>query len=204
MPRAIKGLYAITPDSDDTERLLEQAAAALQGGARALQYRNKSRDAARRLWQASLLASLCRSRGATLIINDDAQLARAVGADGVHLGRDDGDIAAARALLGPDAIIGASCYNQLDLARRAVAAGADYVAFGAVFPSATKPDAAAAPLGLFAAAAGLGVATVAIGGIHAGNAGRVIAAGADAIAVIGGLFDQLDPQAAAAELAALF
>ncbi|OHX12153.1 thiamine-phosphate diphosphorylase [Chromobacterium sphagni] len=204
MPNRIEGLYAVTPDSDDSERLLELAAAALEGGARVLQYRDKSRNPARRLWQANLLASLCRSRGAAFIVNDDVQLALAVGADGVHLGRDDGDIAAARARLGPAAIIGASCYDQLALARRAAAAGASYVAFGAVFPSRTKPGAVAAPLSLFAEAAELKLPRVAIGGITAANAGQAVQAGADAIAVIGGLFEQLDPAAAARELAAMF
>ncbi|MFC3531453.1 thiamine phosphate synthase [Vogesella facilis] len=203
MPK-VSGLYAITPDTDDSERLIEQVSAALDGGARVLQYRNKGCDPVRRLWQASILASLARSRGALFIVNDDVELARAVQADGVHVGRDDAAVASARAALGPAAVIGASCYNDLALARAAVAAGASYVAFGAVFSSGTKPGAVAAPLALFAHSIDLGVPRVAIGGITVANAGQVVAAGADAIAVIGGLFDGDDVAERAATLAALF
>ncbi|AXE35352.1 thiamine phosphate synthase [Chromobacterium phragmitis] len=204
MPPRVEGLYAITPQCDDSERLLELAAAALDGGARVLQYRDKSADAARRLWQADLLAAMCRSRGALFIVNDDVELAKRVGADGVHLGRDDGGIAAARAALGPEAVIGASCYDSAARARAALADGASYVAFGAVFPSGTKPGAPAAPLSLFAEAAPLGAPMVAIGGITPANAAQVVAAGADAIAVIGGLFDADDAAAAARTLSGLF
>lgn len=200
----IRGLYAITPDTDDSELLIEQVSAALDGGARILQYRNKGSDAVRRLWQANILKSLAQSRGAIFIVNDDVALAEAIRADGVHLGRDDDAIAAARARLGEAAIIGASCYNSLELARSAVAAGASYVAFGAVFASGTKPGAVHAPLSLFADAASLGVPRVAIGGITAENAGQVVAAGADAIAVIGGLFDGDGIAERAATLAALY
>lgn len=200
----IRGLYAITPDTDNSEQLIEQVSAALDGGARILQYRNKGSDAVRRLWQANILKSLAQSRGAIFIVNDDVALAEAIRADGVHLGRDDDAIAAARARLGEAAIIGASCYNCLDLARSAVAAGASYVAFGAVFASGTKPGAVHAPLSLFADAAKLGVPRVAIGGITADNAGQVVAAGADAIAVIGGLFDGDGIAERAAALAALY
>jgi thiamine-phosphate pyrophosphorylase len=187
----IRGLYAITPDTDNSEQLIEQVSAALDGGARILQYRNKGSDAVRRLWQANILKSLAQSRGAIFIVNDDVALAEAIRADGVHLGRDDDAIAAARARLGEAAIIGASCYNSLDLARSAVAAGA-------------KPGAVHAPLSLFADAAKLGVPRVAIGGITADNAGQVVAAGADAIAVIGGLFDGDGIAERAAALAALY
>lgn len=200
----IHGLYAITPDTDNSEQLIEQVSAALDGGARILQYRNKGSDAVRRLWQANILKSLAQSRGAIFIVNDDVALAEAIRADGVHLGRDDDAIAAARARLGEAAIIGASCYNSLELARSAVAAGASYVAFGAVFASGTKPGAVHAPLSLFADAASLGVPRVAIGGITADNAGQVVAAGADAIAVIGGLFDGDGITERAAALAALY
>ncbi len=200
----IRGLYAITPDTDNSEQLIEQVSAALDGGARILQYRNKGSDAVRRLWQANILKSLAQSRGALFIVNDDIALAEAVRADGVHLGRDDAAIAAARARLGDGAIIGASCYNSLDLARSAVAAGASYVAFGAVFASGTKPGAVHAPLSLFADAASLGVPRVAIGGISPANASQVVAAGADAIAVIGSLFDGDGIAERAATLAALY
>lgn len=200
----IRGLYAITPDTDDSERLIDLVASALEGGARIVQYRNKVCDPVRRLWQADILQSLVRTRGGLFIINDDVSLAKAIRADGVHVGRNDAGVAAARAALGPAAIVGASCYNRLDLAEAAVAAGASYVAFGAVFPSATKPEAVQAPLSLFAEAAHLGVPRVAIGGITVDNAGQVIAAGADAIAVIGGLFDGADVAGRAARLAAGF
>ncbi|WP_024304543.1 thiamine phosphate synthase [Pseudogulbenkiania sp. MAI-1] len=199
-----EGLYAITPDTDDSERLIELVGDVLPHGVRLLQYRNKSQDPVRRLWQASLLASLCQSHGVTFIVNDDVELALSVGADGVHLGRDDAAIAAARARLGPDAVIGASCYDDLALAEAAVAAGASYVAFGAVFPSGTKPNAVRAPLELFGQAKRFGVPTVAIGGITPANAGEVVAAGADMLAVIGALFDAADPAQVAERLAATF
>ncbi|WP_434631499.1 thiamine phosphate synthase [Chromobacterium sp. CV08] len=204
MPPRLEGLYAVTPDGVDDARLFSLAAAALEGGARALQYRDKSGDAERRLRQAVELRRLCRLSGALFIVNDDVGLAARIGADGVHLGRDDGGIAAARGRLGADAIVGASCYDSIALARAALAAGASYVAFGAVFPSRTKPDAVAAPLSLFAEAAALGANAVAIGGITADNAGQVIAAGADAVAVVGGVFDADDVGAAARTLAGRF
>lgn len=198
----LEGLYAITPDTDDSERLIELVSDVLPHGVRLLQYRNKSQDPVRRLWQANLLASLCHSHGVTFIVNDDVELALAVGADGVHLGRDDAAIAAARARLGADAIIGASCYDDIKLAEAAVAAGASYVAFGAVFPSGTKPHAVRAPLELFAQAKRLGVPSAAIGGITPDNAAQVTTAGADMLAVIGALFDAADPAQTAEQLAA--
>lgn len=200
MPARLKGLYAITPDTEDSARLLSLAQAAAPH-IDILQYRNKSPNAALRLEQARALAELCRRYGVVFIVNDDVELAASVGADGVHLGRDDGALSAARRRLGAGALIGASCYDSLERARRAVAAGASYVAFGAVFPSGTKPDAARAELSLFAAARILGAPLVAIGGIDAGNAGQTLAAGADATAVIGGVFGAADPAAAAQELA---
>lgn len=200
----IHGLYAITPDTADTGWLLVQSEAILQGGARIVQYRNKFTDAALRQEQAGELAALCRRHGALLLINDDVALAQQVGADGVHVGRDDADVSEARQALGADAIVGASCYNQLALAQTAVAAGASYVAFGAVYPSTVKPDAVRAPLSLFAAAKPLNVASVAIGGINLANAAAVVEAGADAISMISALYDAVDPKAAARQLAALF
>ncbi|SEQ41784.1 thiamine-phosphate pyrophosphorylase [Ectothiorhodospira magna] len=200
----LHGLYVITPqDAGDT--LLEQAAAALTGGARILQYRDKSRDHDRRLAQAQALCRLCRDHQALFIVNDDAALAARVEADGVHIGSDDGDIATARALVGPERIIGVSCYNRLELARRAEAAGADYVAFGALFPSGTKPGAVHAPLSLIREARqSLAVPITAIGGITQDNADRVIQAGAHMLAVIQGVFSAPDIRAAAADLSARF
>ncbi|GGY12415.1 thiamine phosphate synthase [Paludibacterium paludis] len=200
----IAGLYAITPDTNDTEKLIRDCAAVLAGGARMLQYRNKGQDETLKLAQAKGLHALCREHGAAFIVNDDITLAKRIGADGVHLGRDDASLAQARRELGPEAILGVSCYNLLMLAQNAAELGADYLAFGAVFPSATKPGAVHAPLELFAEAEKFGLPRVAIGGITEHNAARVIAAGAEAIAVIGGLFDTPDPGLAARAISELF
>lgn len=181
------GLYAITPEGLDDAVLLQRSECAIVHGARVLQWRDKSTEAARRLVIARSLARLCRSQGVLFIVNDDLELARAVQADGVHLGADDGDLVAARAAL-PNALIGASCYADLERARAAVAQGADYIAFGSVFASPTKPQAVRAPLDLFAQARALGVPTVAIGGITRANCAEVRAAGAHACAVISDLF----------------
>lgn len=202
--QAIAGLYAITPDWDDTARLLRAVAAALTGGARVLQYRNKHVDRQRRLEQALGLSALTSKAGATFIVNDDVELALQVDADGVHLGETDGDIARARKRLGPRKLIGASCYNRLELAAPALAAGADHIAFGSVFASATKPAARRAPLDIFAQARHLNVPVVAIGGINIENAAQVIAAGASAVAVISDLFEAGDVAARARSFADLF
>jgi thiamine-phosphate pyrophosphorylase len=192
----LRGLYAITPED------LSRVAPAISSGALcALQYRSKFADAARRRTEAQALAQLCRRHGVPLIINDDLELALEVGAEGLHLGIEDGDLAAARARL-PGRILGASCYDRLELARRAVAAGADYVAFGSVFASPTKPGAVRAPLALFGH--DLGVPKVAIGGITAENAPQLVAAGADAVAVLSDLFDAPDVAARAREYAKVF
>lgn len=193
----LRGLYLITPDEPDTERLLDRVRAVL-GHAALLQYRNKTADGALRQCQMAALLPLCRAAGVPLIANDDADLAIAVGADGVHLGEDDGDPAAVRARLGASAIIGVSCYDDLARARAAAAAGANYIAFGAFFPSSTKPNARRASPDLLRDSAELRLPRVAIGGITPDNAGDVIAAGADLVAVISGVFDAPDPVAAAA------
>ncbi len=194
--RRLRGLYAITPP--DVSRV---EAALASGALCALQYRAKDADAPRRLREARHLSRLCRAHGVPLIVNDDVELTLAVDAAGVHLGRDDGDLAAARARL-PGRLLGASCYDRPELARRAVAAGADYVAFGSVFDSPTKPAAVRAPLALFAL--DVGVPKVAIGGITLDNAPRVLAAGADCLAVITDLFDAPDVAARAREYGRLF
>ena len=191
-----RGLYLLTPDEVDTTRLLARVRPVL-GDATLLQYRNKGADAALRREQAFALAGLCRDLGVPLVINDDVPLALACGASGVHLGEHDGELQAARAMLGPDAILGASCYDDLGRARSAVAAGASYVAFGAFFPSGTKPNARRATPALLRDSAALGVPRVAIGGITPDNAPALVAAGADLVAVIGGVFDAPDPAAAA-------
>jgi thiamine-phosphate pyrophosphorylase len=199
---SILGLYAITPDSTNTTDLLCRSRQALAGGARVLQYRNKLADAALRREQALALRRLTREFGAVFIVNDDAQLAADVGADGVHLGAEDGEIAAARTLLGPEKLIGVSCYNRAGLARQAVADGADYVAFGAFFPSGVKPDAVRATPELLHE--DYGVPVVAIGGITVENGGQLVAAGADALAVISAVFTAADVQQAAQDFSKLF
>ena len=189
------GLYAITPDEPDTARLLERTEAVLDAGAAWLQYRNKAADAALRREQALVLLDVCRRHDVPLILNDDWRLAADIGAAGAHLGEDDGDLSAARGALGDSALVGASCYDDIDLARRAVDLGATYVAFGAFFPSPTKPDARRADPALLEASAVLGVPRVAIGGITSDNAPSLVAAGADLVAVISGAFDAPDPAA---------
>jgi len=201
--RSARGLYLITPEEPDTTRLLARVATVLPQAAW-LQYRQKDADAGRRLAQATALQALCVDAGVPLIVNDDVALTAAVGAAGVHLGEDDGDIAAARALLGPEAIVGASCYDEQALAERAVAAGASYVAFGAFFPTTSKVTTRRATPALLADAAALGVPRVAIGGITPDNMGPLVAAGADLVAVIGGVFEAADPVAAAKAYAAAF
>jgi thiamine-phosphate pyrophosphorylase len=178
--------------------------AALAGGAGAVQYRNKTADAALKRAQAAALARVRAARGAMFIVNDDPVLAAEVGADGVHLGEDDDSVAAARAILGPDRIIGVSCYNELKRAAAAVAAGADYVAFGSFFASAVKPGARRADVALLLNARHLGVPVVAIGGITADNARELAYAGADAVAVISAVFDAPDVEAAARAVAKAF
>lgn len=201
------GLYALTPDLAHTGTLMAKVAAALDGGAAAIQYRNKTASLATRRSQVRALARLHAERGGLFIVNDDVDLAAEVGADGVHLGEDDGTVAAARERLGPDRLVGVSCYNEWRRAQLAIDNGADYVAFGSFFPSTTKPDARRADASLLRRARALGVPVVAIGGINAGNASALIEAGASAIAVIGDVFaheDTVDITRAAAALAALF
>jgi thiamine-phosphate pyrophosphorylase len=199
------GLYALTPETAETERLLAQVEAALVGGVAAVQYRDKSGDVARRHEQASELVALCRRFHVPLIVNDDLRLADLCGADGVHLGREDGSLREARIILGRDKFIGASCYQSLELALEAQSAGADYVAFGSFFPSPTKPAAPRASLDLLHDAAPvIHVPLVAIGGITLGNAQSLLDAGADSLAVLSALFDAPDIRAAARDLNQLF
>lgn len=198
-----RGLYAITQTEGKTiDQVVAEVDAALRGGAAVIQYRDKNPIDAPNL--ARRLVALCHAHQVPLLINDSAELALSVGADGVHLGKDDGNIAEARRLLGPDAIIGVSCYNDIDRAVAAVAAGANYVAFGRFFPSGSKPLAAPAAIDtLIRAKRRLRVPIVAIGGIVPGNGGQLLAAGADVLAVIGGVFDR-EPESAARELLRLF
>jgi thiamine-phosphate pyrophosphorylase len=201
----IAGLYAITPDTRDTAALLAKVEAVLRGGARWLQYRCKLGNDDLRLRQARALRQLCTRHGARLIVNDDVELALAAGADGVHLGASDVSIAAARRRIGADRVIGASCYDRLDAALAASAAGADYAAFGSVFPSSVKPTAVRAPLTLLSRArAELDIPVVAIGGISPDNALAAIAAGAHAVAVISSVFDAPEAEEAARSITRLF
>jgi thiamine-phosphate pyrophosphorylase len=197
-----RGLYVIT--DGPRPNLLEVVALALAGGARLLQYRDKTTDHSRRLTEARAIRALCVARGVPMIINDDVALALATGAAGVHLGEDDGDVAAARAELGPEAIIGVSCYDSLDRARQLALGGADYLAFGAFFPSPTKPHARRAPFELLRQTAALRLPRVAIGGITPDNGGSLIDAGADYLAVISAVFGDPDVRGAARRFTDLF
>ncbi|MEY1663060.1 thiamine phosphate synthase [Isoalcanivorax beigongshangi] len=202
---ALSGLYVITdPQLLPPAQLMPACAAALAGGARILQYRDKPASAEQRLRRARDLRDLTREHGALLIINDDLELALRCHADGVHLGQGDGNAADARRRLGPDAILGVTCHDRLDLARNAADQGASYVAFGRFFPSHTKPQAPPASIDILTAAQPLGLPRVAIGGVNADNGAHLIAAGAEMLAVIHAVFGAPNIEAAARRLAALF
>jgi thiamine-phosphate pyrophosphorylase len=187
--REISGIYAVTPETEDTTGLVAKVTAVLSGGVDVIQYRNKNSAWAMRREQCVELLACVRAFGGVLIVNDSSKLALEIGADGVHLGRDDESVEKARSCLGPNRIIGVSCYNELESARAAQAAGADYVAFGSFFPSPTKPAAVRASMSLLRSAkAELKLPVVSIGGINMANAAALIAAGADALAIISGLF----------------
>jgi thiamine-phosphate pyrophosphorylase len=205
----ISGLYAVTPQTGDSaieqDRLFASVALALEGGTSTLQYRCKNAAFTFRLLQAQRLKMLCRQHGVSFIVNDDVELAAQVHADGVHLGREDLAISAARARLGRSTLIGASCYADLARADAAVNAGADYLAFGSFFPSSVKPDAVRASLDVLRQARRRWqVPLVAIGGITRENAPQVIEAGADAVAVITAVFSAADPRESARSIARLF
>jgi thiamine-phosphate pyrophosphorylase len=205
MPRWRRGLYVVTdPALIAPEDLAAHVGAAIAGGAALVQYRDKAAGP-QRLERARAVLTVCRAHHVPLLINDDIALAVAVGADGVHLGRDDAPLTAARQQLGSDAIIGVSCYNELTRAVAAAEGGADYVAFGRFFPSRTKPHATQAEMALLQyAKRRLNIPITAIGGITADNGGTLIEAGADLLAVIHGVFGQADVTAAAAAIAELF
>jgi thiamine-phosphate pyrophosphorylase len=194
-----RGLYAITDNTlIKQDFFIETVEKAIIGGAKIIQYRDKTHDQQRRFKQAKALLKLCQKYNIPLLINDDVALAQQVEANGVHLGKNDTDISIARAKLGNEAIIGVSCYNKLSLAKGAVNSGADYVAFGRFFQSRTKPEAISCSLQLLSEARQqLSCPIVAIGGITPDNANLVIKAGADYVAVIHGLFGQTDVQTAA-------
>ncbi|MBX6420641.1 MAG: thiamine phosphate synthase [Nevskia sp.] len=199
----LRGLYAITPQAlcAQPQALLAAAAAAVRGGAVLLQYRDKRSPPERRQALARALLELCRRSATRLIVNDDVSLAAEVGADGVHLGATDAPIADARTKLGPQALLGASCGPSLERARAALALGADYLAFGRFYDSRTKPQAPPADIAVLRAArAEFSVPLCAIGGITPANAAPLIAAGADLIAAVEGVFG--DPRPCAVEAAA--
>jgi thiamine-phosphate pyrophosphorylase len=198
-----RGLYAITQTAGKSiAEVLQDVEAALKGGAVVIQYRDKAPIDA--LYLGSHLVALCHANNTPLLVNDNVELALEIGADGVHLGRDDGDLEPARQRLGPQAIIGVSCYNDIKRAQDMQAKGADYIAFGRFFPSNSKPLAAPAHIETLSSAKHcLTVPIVAIGGILPENAGQLLAAGADLLAVIGGVFDQ-EPEKSARAYQALF
>lgn len=203
-----RGLYAVTPDDRLLPRLSALVAAALEGGVRLVQYRNKLAPAPLKRAQAAELLRVCRAYGARLIVNDDVWLAIEIGADGAHIGRDDipgGDLATARDALGSRRLLGVSCYNDLKRAEAAVQAGADYIGIGSMFASKTKPDAPLASLEVLAEARRrLDLPVAAIGGITIGNAAQVVAAGADMLAVISDLFNAMDIRTRAGDFQKLF
>lgn len=202
--KPLRGLYAVTPEALSGAALYRAAEAACGNGAVVLQYRNKSTDTVQRRADADALRAITTVCGALFVINDDIELAKACGADGVHVGRDDGGPALARKALGRDALIGVSCYDDPALARAAARDGADYVAFGSMYASSTKPAAPPASIGRFAEVADLGLPRCAIGGITLARAPELIAAGADLLAVVSDLFDAPDIAARARAYARLF
>ena len=206
MTKQLHGLYAITNQTQGKDgKLYEQVEAAISGGARIIQYRDKSADPSKKQEEATQLLALCRTHNIPLIINDDLALACQIGADGVHLGHDDISLQEARNKLGGSAIIGISCYNNLQHACNAEAAGANYVAFGRFFTSATKPNAVQADVDLLQQAKkALSIPVVAIGGITPENGAQLVQAGADMLAVIQGIFAQPDIHHACHKFAKLF
>lgn len=200
-----QGLYLVTPDQDDTEALLAATAQALQGGAVLVQYRHKQATPALRLIQARALLDLCRSHGVPFVINDHLDLCLEIGADGLHVGGTDATVASVRAALGPDRIVGASCYGDLELARQSVVQGASYVAFGGFYPSRVKKYAVTTPLSIIGdARASLPVPVVVIGGMTAENAAPLVHAGADMVAAISSVYGAADVRQAARAFAALY
>jgi thiamine-phosphate pyrophosphorylase len=206
MQATLKGLYVVTPDWDDTARLLAASDAALRGGAAVLQYRHKSADEALRREQASQLLALCRRHGRPFIINDHPQLCVELDADGVHVGGTDAAVAAVRQQVGPERIVGASCYGSVELAQAAQAAGASYVAFGGVYPSRIKKYDVTTPADIVsrARAAGVRLPSAVIGGMTRENAQPLAAAGADMVAVISSVYFADDPESAARGFVSLF
>ncbi len=201
----MKGLYIVTPDWDDTEKLLAVTEQALQGGAALVQYRHKTADAEQRHDQSSALLALCRRYNRPFIINDFVDLCLELGADGIHVGGTDATIAEVRAAVGPDKIVGASCYGDLELARAAHAAGASYVAYGGFYPSRVKKYPVTTSSDIIAEShSAVPLPVVVIGGMTAANSAPLVAAGSEMVAAISSVYQAEDPKAAAAEFVRLF
>ena len=201
----MRGLYLVTPDWDDTDKLLDVTRRALDAGAVLVQYRHKTASDAQRAQQAGALLALCRRHGRPLLINDHTDLCMRLDADGVHVGGTDASVATVRAMLGPDRIVGASCYGEFELARAAQIAGASYVAFGGFYPSTVKKYAVTTPPGIITRAkARLSVPVVVIGGMTPENARPLAALGADMVAAISSVYLAPDPCGAAREFAGMF
>lgn len=201
----MKGLYLVTPDWDDTQKLLDATEAGLRGGAALVQYRHKMADPALRQEQAAHLLALCRLHNRPLIINDHVDLCMTLDADGVHVGDTDAHIAQVRAALGPSKIVGASCYGSLQLACDARDAGASYVAYGGFYPSRVKKYPVTTAIDIVArSAVEVGLPSVAIGGLTKKNAVPLVAAGASMVAVISSVYMASDPESAAQDFAMLY
>jgi thiamine-phosphate pyrophosphorylase len=202
---SLHGLYLVTPDWDDTRKLLEMTELALKGGVALLQYRHKTADAALRLEQAERLQALCRSYQVPFIINDHIDLCMSLDADGIHVGGTDAAVAEVRKKIGSDKILGASCYGSLELAHAAEQAGASYVAFGGFYPSRVKKYPVTTPQTIVADWKAQGkVPSCVIGGMTRDNAESLVKHGADMVAAISSIYLAAEPQRAAEEFAALY
>jgi thiamine-phosphate pyrophosphorylase len=201
----MRGLYLVTPDWDDTDRLLDVTRQALDAGAALVQYRNKTASGALRQEQAAALLALCRRHGRPLLINDHVDLCLALDADGVHVGGSDAPVATVRSALGPSKVVGASCYGEFPLARAAEDAGASYVAFGGFYPSRVKVyEVSTSPQIVARAKLQLRVPVVVIGGMTAENARPLVDLGVDMVAAISSVYQAPEPDVAAGEFARLF
>ena len=205
MQAHLKGLYLVTPDWDDTDKLVAISEAGLKGGAALLQYRHKTASPALRREQATALLALCRRHGKPFIINDYPELCIELDADGIHVGGTDATVAEVRLQVGPQRIVGSSCYGSLELAQAAQAAGASYVAFGGFYPSRIKKYEVSTPVDIVTRAREqVALPNVVIGGMTRENAVPLVAAGADMVAVISSVYFADDPEGAARELTRLF
>lgn len=201
----MKGLYIVTPDWDDTQKLVEVTELALRGGAQIVQYRHKTAAPSLRREQATQLLALCRRYDKPFIINDHVELAMELGADGIHVGGTDAAVAEVRKSVGPDMILGASCYGSLELAQASHAAGASYVAYGGFYPSRVKKYPVTTPVDIIAQSKALiPLPVVVIGGMTPENSAPLVQAGSDMVAAISSIYMQEQPESAAREFAGLF